>query len=337
MDNSIKPTGTYVTSKGYKLIAKLLAGSGTLQFTRAAVGTGKVPEGFSPESLTGLTQYKMDAELAQYGVEEDKAFVITQVSSQNVSEGFLVTEVGIFASDPDEGEILYGYMDISGDPTYIYAGSSTSMAKFAEFQLYFLIGQLQKVTAAITPGAFVSREALEKELEKKVSLDGGELGNGIVDFDDTGSVSEITSLPSMLQRMITGNKLTVTIRNLKAGLRYVLHVGSLVNNCVSSAADLPLAAAQGKVLQDQINVLNANTKSVALEPTTRYDDLKALNVGRPVSVNGVVNGISYPNGIILALSTWMASLLLIDDDSTTTFIATVNPGQTLGSATYKNL
>lgn len=336
MDSSIKPTGTYVTSKGYKLIAKLLAGGGTLQFTRAAVGTGKVPEGFSPESLTGLTQYKMDAELAQYGVEEDKAFVIVQVSSQNVSEGFLVTEVGIFASDPDEGEILYGYMDISGDPTYIYAGSSTSMAKFAEFQLYFLIGQLQRVTAAITPGAFVSREALEKELEKKISLDGGELGNGTVNFDDTGSVSEITSLPSMLQCMITGNKLAVTLRNLKAGLRYVLHVGSLVNNCVSSAADLPLAAAQGKVLQDQINVLNAKTNKTSLDPITTYNDLKVMSAGCPVYVNGVINDISYPSGIILS-SSWAVNLLLTDDDSTATFIASVKTGQTLKNATYKNL
>ena len=39
-------------------------------------------------------------------------------------------------------------------------------------------------------------------------------------------------------------------RNLKAGFKFVLHAGQLVNNCTSEAEDLPLAAKQGKVLMD---------------------------------------------------------------------------------------
>lgn len=35
-------------------------------------------------------------------------------------------------------------------------------------------------------------------------------------------------------------------------------LGSCVNSCVSTATNLPLAANQGKVLQDQINTLNNN-------------------------------------------------------------------------------
>lgn len=35
-------------------------------------------------------------------------------------------------------------------------------------------------------------------------------------------------------------------------------LGSCVNSCVSTATNLPLAANQGKVLQDQINTLNSN-------------------------------------------------------------------------------
>lgn len=259
---AVTATGTYVTAAGYRLLTKLLAAQGELNFTRAAVGTGKIPEGYSAEALTGLTQYKMDAEIASYGVESEKAYVTCQISSEKVSEGFLVTEVGVFATDPDEGEILYGYMDISGDPTYIYSNGSGSMAKFAEFQMYFLIGALQKVTAIITPGSYVSREALKAGLDTKVTADGGEAGLTVVDFDDSGTVSGITDFQSFLSKLKRGGKLGELIRNFRAGMKYVIHLGLLVNNCLSDRTDMALTAAQGKALQEQITQLNGKIEKI---------------------------------------------------------------------------
>ena len=46
----------------------------------------------------------------------------------------------------------------------------------------------------------------------------------MTEFDDTGTVAEIKSFPEMLTKLVTGNKLAVTLRNLKAGLQFVLHV-----------------------------------------------------------------------------------------------------------------
>ena len=60
----------------------------------------------------------------------------------------------------------------------------------------------------------------------------------------------------MLTKLVTGNKLAVTLKNLKAGLQFVLHAGSIVNNCVTDNPSLPLSAAQGKALQDALTVLN---------------------------------------------------------------------------------
>lgn len=78
----------------------------------------------------------------------------------------------------------------------------------------------------------------------------------LTEFDDSGSADGITSFTDMLTKLVTGNKLAVTLRNLKAGLQFVLHAGSIVNNCVTDNAKLPLAAAQGKALQDAITKLN---------------------------------------------------------------------------------
>lgn len=89
----------------------------------------------------------------------------------------------------------------------------------------------------------------------------------LTDFDDSGTVKEIKSFPDMLTKFVTGNKLAVTLRNLKAGLQFVLHAGSIVNNCVTNRSDLPLSAAQGKALMDAINVLN--TKATIFTGSSR--------------------------------------------------------------------
>lgn len=85
--------------------------------------------------------------------------------------------------------------------------------------------------------------------------------NALTEFDDSGTAEGITSFTDMLAKLVTGNKLAVTLRNLKAGLQFVLHTGSIVNNCVTDNAKLPLSAAQGKVLQDAITKLNGEASS----------------------------------------------------------------------------
>lgn len=85
----------------------------------------------------------------------------------------------------------------------------------------------------------------------------------LTEFDDSGTAEGVTSFPDMLAKLVTGNKLAVTLKNLKAGLQFVLHAGSIVNNCVTDNPNLPLSAAQGKALQDLITVLNNELKEIS--------------------------------------------------------------------------
>ncbi len=116
-------TGTVLTNKGLSLITKLVSAQATLSFSRVAVGTGHTPSGYDPQNMIGLNEYKMDALISSYGVSPDRAdvaYLVAQVSSVDVPEGFAITEAGVFATDPDEGEILYAYLDLTEDPQYIY-------------------------------------------------------------------------------------------------------------------------------------------------------------------------------------------------------------------------
>lgn len=264
-EHAIQATGTFVVSKGFRLLTKLAASQGSLQFTRAAVGTGKPPEGYSPESMIGLNAYKIDAEIADYGVQDDMAYITVQVSSDNVTEGFLVTEVGVFAEDPDEGEILYGYMDISTDPTYIYANGSTNRSKFAEFTLYVLVGSVSNVIAAVTPGSIITRDTFTAANLKAIDTHGILGGEAGAETTGQGLIDALTN--KLLTEFVTN---TVLMERLGT---YVLK-SKIVNDFLSTDEETVLSGPMGKLLKEQLNVLN--TKITDFDSRIHIDDTTTI-------------------------------------------------------------
>lgn len=103
------------------------------------------------------------------------------------------------------------------------------------------------------------------------------------EFDDSGVTEDIKSFPDFLSKFVTGNKVAITLRNLKAGLQFVLHAGQIVNNCVTDNTGLPLSAAQGKVLKDLIDTTNNNLsklngKMLGSNYVMNYSDFSDLSV-----------------------------------------------------------
>ena len=266
-------SGTVLTNKGLALITKLVAASTELQISRVAVGTGRVPSGVDPQTMVDLNEYKMDAQIESYGVSPDQsdvAYIAAQVSSIGVSAGFAVTEAGVFATDPDVGEILYAYLDLTEDPQYIYA-ETDAISKFAEITFNVLIGSVAKVTAYVSPGA----------LTKKVDFNAFKESVETPEFDDSGTVSGISSFPDFLNLVKSKMNFFQFFRNFKAGLQFVLHAGQIVNNCVTDNAGLPLSAAQGKALMDKYTQLYSDLN-------TTNNNLSKLN-GKILGSNYVMN------------------------------------------------
>lgn len=96
------------------------------------------------------------------------------------------------------------------------------------------------------------------------------------EFDDSGVTEDIKSFPDFLSKFVTGNKVAITLRNLKAGLQFVLHAGQIVNNCVTDNTGLPLSAAQGKVLKDLIDTTNNNLSNAGIPTVKKITDLYAI-------------------------------------------------------------
>ena len=129
----------------------------------------------------------------------------------------------------------------------------------------------------------------------------------LTEFDDSGSVDEIKSFPDFLKKFVTGNKLAVTMRNLKAGMQFVLHAGQIVNNCVTDNAGLPLSAAQGKALMDKYTQLYSDMKNIAMDgycinPDTTTTFLAILNGwnDRKENIPSFVN-----NAMYILITVWV--------------------------------
>lgn len=250
--------GTVLTNKGLALITKLMAAQATLSFSRVAVGTGRVPSGYDAQNMTGLNEYKMDATIESCGVsteQSDVAYIVTQISSVGVSTGFTITEAGVFATDPDDGEILYAYLDLTQDPQYIYA-STDAISKFAEITFNVLVGSVTSVTAIVSPGALVKKSEFDNLKTRVEDVETPE-------FDASGTAEGITDKTSLLASFVTKMPLVKFMRNVVAGFKLVLYSGQIVNNCVTDRPDLPGSAAQLKVLMDLYTVLN--TKIIYLD------------------------------------------------------------------------
>lgn len=144
-----------ITNLGHALLGKVLAGKSGIHFTRASVGEGVISEGKSPEELTELVHEIKAGDIS--GVDNPgsgEVRVSIQVSSLGVSVGFFVKEIGIFATDPDLGEILYAYVSMPDKPQWIRP-EGASINTLAIFDVYVAVSRAAEVTAQICPSAMV--------------------------------------------------------------------------------------------------------------------------------------------------------------------------------------
>ena len=97
-----------ITDKGSGLVMKALTGNVTVCFTRIAASSRQYPE----EGLAGLVELedtRQQCVVSEVSAEgEGTAAVRGVMPNTDLEEGYYIRAVGLYADDPDEGEILYG-------------------------------------------------------------------------------------------------------------------------------------------------------------------------------------------------------------------------------------
>lgn len=171
----IHEDGNYLTEKGRALIAKLMATKSEIQFTRAAVGVGTIPEGKTPKDMTDLADWRADGMISDISTPvPGEAQLVFQVFSRDVQVGFLASEGAVWALDPDEGEILYTYIVLANSPEWIRAANDP-VQKFAEFTCINIVDAVKVDITMVNPEAIATLGMLKNRLETFVELSDAEV------------------------------------------------------------------------------------------------------------------------------------------------------------------
>lgn len=154
--------GSYQCLPGPALIAKVLAGRCKMNYTRAAVGQGIIPEDISPKALTEPPDYVMDAKIAAVTNPVDGECQVTvQINSSDVETGFYAMGILLYAEDPDLGEVPYTYLKLEDGLEWIRPASS-AVGKLATFDLIAAVGAVDAVSANIDPDAIATYAAVKQ-------------------------------------------------------------------------------------------------------------------------------------------------------------------------------
>lgn len=139
--------GLILTNKGRALQTKAQTGA-QLHYTRVAIGDGSL-NGQSILDLNALISQKKTMPVSKLRIlTEGKAVVGSVLSNQDLTTGFYFRELGVFAQDPDLGEVLYCYANAGANAEYIpAAGGSDIIEKFIDAVV--IIGNAANVTATI--------------------------------------------------------------------------------------------------------------------------------------------------------------------------------------------
>lgn len=108
------------TSKGLALTAKTSAGA-CLRVTRVVGGSGHTTDIPNAAALSEIRQTLAVGEARCAG---NTAVLPVTLAAMELEDSYTLTELGIYAEDPDEGEILYCVYRLD-EPVTIQAGSDT--------------------------------------------------------------------------------------------------------------------------------------------------------------------------------------------------------------------
>ena len=140
--------GTVLTQKGRNLLAKAQTGA-QLTFTKIKLGDGLWDTSTDPTQLNDLVSPKLNLPIQDIRVVGNGTvrlrFVLTNTG---LSQGFFMREIGIYAQDPDLGEILYAVAYAGDRADFIPADGVTKVENVVD--IYTVIANAQNVTAVIS-------------------------------------------------------------------------------------------------------------------------------------------------------------------------------------------
>lgn len=151
-----------MTDVGANLQAKVNAGKTKLTFTKIKVGSGV--NSTNPLALTDVISSKWETTNFVVKLEGKIVSVNTVITNTGIHEAFRMSEIGLFAQDPDKGEILYAYLT-DPEPDRMPAESGAVVVS-QELTIGMVFSNTGNVSLTVNMGALVTREQLTEAVKQ---------------------------------------------------------------------------------------------------------------------------------------------------------------------------
>lgn len=156
-----------ITKKGQALIAKVLAGTAKdVDFTKVATSKATYQVG-ELEGLTALPDIMQEAGISRKTRTNAVAVKLeTAFSNTGLTVGYSMNTLGLYAADPEEGEILYAAAVETSGNCYMPAYNGITVSG-AYITLITTVGNAENVNLEVNPGAVATIgdiQALEQEI-----------------------------------------------------------------------------------------------------------------------------------------------------------------------------
>lgn len=167
-----------ITAQGLELDAKILAGHASAIFTGIKIGDGVYSGTEDLTKVTDLRSIKQEFAISSISIIDNNTVRLRSVvTNTGIVEGYYMSELGVYAQDPDKGKILYSIalgvkdrMDYQPSEVELLGATST-------IDTFTIISNSKAATIKMGLGAAASAE----DLEEKVDIDGGDISETVIE------------------------------------------------------------------------------------------------------------------------------------------------------------
>lgn len=187
-----------LTSDGMEFFLDLLQGGGEMEFRCLAAGSGiYTDEEKGTEYIRRMEALKEERQRLPFiSVRKEPGGVglKADMSNQGLTEGYYITEIGIYAGKKgEEGEVLY-CVATTDNPDFMPDASSGRFYNVI-FRTLISLGDVQQVTVSYTPDTYVLAEDLQEALKGKVDItEGKDLSSNDYTDEDKHAVEGLGGL-----------------------------------------------------------------------------------------------------------------------------------------------
>ena len=194
-----------MTDVGADLQAKVNAGKTKLTFTKIKVGSGV--NATNPLALTDVISSKWETTNFVVKQEGKIVSVDTFITNTGITEAFRMSEIGLFAQDPDKGEVLYAYLTDPEPDRMPAAGGSVVVSQ--ELTIGMIFSNTGNVSLTVNMGALVTHEQLEHHNTDATAHDNRfndiiqQVNNMITSVDNSDSLAKAPTL-QLVKTLLSG-------------------------------------------------------------------------------------------------------------------------------------